>query len=252
MSSPLRIAILECDEPIGETKRKFGSFSNLFHLLFAAGVVGLQQDSAREGPEIVESSYDVHIERNYPELDDIDAVVLTGSRYDSFSNGEENWILQLVDFVANLLHHQTRVKVIGVCFGHQIIGRALGVMPVRNRNGWEVAVTEIELTSTGRRLFGLPFLAIHQMHRDMLPVCPANVELLGWSERCPVQGMYQKGRLLSMQGHPEYHGSIADELLERRGPMVFGKEIYDEAKSRVDLPHNGVAIAARMLEFLLE
>jgi len=90
------------------------------------------------------------------------------------------------------------------------------------------------------------------MHRDMLPACPANVELLGWSERCPVQVMYQKGRLLSMQGHPEYHTSIADELLERRGPIVFGEETYNDAKSRVYLPHDGAVIAAIMLEFLLE
>ena len=81
--------------------------------------------------------------------------------YDSFSNGEKDWILQLVDFVANLLHQQTRVKVIGICFGHQIIGRALGVMPVRNENGWEVAVTKIEMTSKGRQLFGLPSLVRH-------------------------------------------------------------------------------------------
>lgn len=83
MSSPLRIAILECDEPIGETKRKYGSFGNLFHLLFAAGVVRLQRNSSREGPEIVESAYDVRL-RNYPLLGDIDAVVLTGSSKDVF------------------------------------------------------------------------------------------------------------------------------------------------------------------------
>jgi len=69
------------------------------------------------------------------------------------------------------------------------------------------------------------------MHRDMLPACPANVEVLGWSERCQVQVMYQKGRLLSMQGRPEYHRSIVDELLERHGPIVFGEETYNEAKS---------------------
>jgi hypothetical protein len=90
MSSPLRIAILECDEPIGETKRKYGSFGNLFHLLFAAGVVRLQRDSSREGPEIVESSYDVRLGRNYPLLDDIDAVVLTGSSKNVFCEFDYN------------------------------------------------------------------------------------------------------------------------------------------------------------------
>lgn len=90
------------------------------------------------------------------------------------------------------------------------------------------------------------------MHRDILPACPASVELLGWSEICPVQIMYQKGHLLSMQGHPEYHVNIADELIERRGPSVFGEETYNEAKSRVHLPHDGAWIAAIMLKFMLE
>ena len=90
MSSPLRVAILECDELIGETKRKYGSFSNLFYLLFAAGVVRLQQNSSREGHEIVESSYDVRLERNYPLLGDIDAVVLTGSSKDVFCEFDYN------------------------------------------------------------------------------------------------------------------------------------------------------------------
>lgn len=65
-----------------------------------------------------------------------------------------------------------------------------------------------------------------------------------------VHHVYQKGRLLSMQGHPEYHMSIADELLERRGPILFGEETY-EANSRLK-PYDGAAIAAIMLEFLLE
>lgn len=79
MPSPLRVAILECDEPIGEAKRKYGSFGNLFHLLFAAGVSRLQKDSYKEGLEIIQSSYDVRLARSYPPLDEIDAVVLTGS-----------------------------------------------------------------------------------------------------------------------------------------------------------------------------
>ena len=44
---------------------------------------------------------------------------------------------------------------IGVCFGHQIIGRALDVKVDRGDRGWEVSVTKVHLTAKGKELFGL-------------------------------------------------------------------------------------------------
>lgn len=44
---------------------------------------------------------------------------------------------------------------IGVCFGHQIIGRAMDMKVQRNDKGWEVAVLPIDLTQKGKELFGL-------------------------------------------------------------------------------------------------
>jgi GMP synthase-like glutamine amidotransferase len=43
--------------------------------------------------------------------------------------------------------------VIGVCFGHQIIGRAAGVKVGRSDKGWEIAVLPIELSPRGKELF---------------------------------------------------------------------------------------------------
>lgn len=46
------------------------------------------------------------------------------------------------------------MRVVGICFGHQIIGRALGARVGRSPEGWEIAVDEINLTETGKELFG--------------------------------------------------------------------------------------------------
>ena len=53
---------------------------------------------------------------------------------------------------------QNRVRLIGVCFGHQIIGRALDVKVGRSTDGWEVAVVPVDLTEKGKQLFGIPQL----------------------------------------------------------------------------------------------
>lgn len=59
-----------------------------------------------------------------------------------------------MDFTKKVLQHD-RVRLIGVCFGHQIIGRALDVKVDRSDRGWEVSVTKVQLTEQGKKLFGI-------------------------------------------------------------------------------------------------
>jgi GMP synthase-like glutamine amidotransferase len=63
------------------------------------------------------------------------------------------WINTLVDFTARILK-QNRIRIIGVCFGHQIVGRAMGVKVGRNDDGWEAAVHDVDLSEKGKQLFG--------------------------------------------------------------------------------------------------
>lgn len=62
------------------------------------------------------------------------------------------WILRLVEYTAQAMSHP-RVRVIGVCFGHQIVGRAMGVKVARGEKGWETSVCGVDLTDLGRKLF---------------------------------------------------------------------------------------------------
>jgi GMP synthase-like glutamine amidotransferase len=76
--------------------------------------------------------------------------LLSMVEHNSFDN--DAWILKLVDFTEKLLK-QDRIRVIGVCFGHQILGRALGAKVGRSDNGWEIAVLPVELTAKGKEVF---------------------------------------------------------------------------------------------------
>lgn len=78
--SPLRIAVLECDTPIGATKEKYGGYGNLFKELLHYGAKEVQEKDNIEVPELDVRKYDVVNDELYPEIGDVDAVLLSGSR----------------------------------------------------------------------------------------------------------------------------------------------------------------------------
>lgn len=80
MRSPLRIAILECDELVGEIKKEYGSIGNLYKKCLEAGASKLEESGLYERPNIDISSYDVVNKQEYPDVEKIDALFLTGSR----------------------------------------------------------------------------------------------------------------------------------------------------------------------------
>ena len=91
------------------------------------------------------------------------------------------------------------------------------------------------------------------MHRDAVYECPEGVEKLGGSPRCLTQGMYAKGKFISVQGHPEFTQQIVSEIVENRHEQgIFTDEMYEDAMARVGAAHDGVTVAAAFLRFLLE
>lgn len=167
---------------------------------------------------------------------------------------------------------ETQVRVIGVCFGHQIVGRALKAEVGRNPLGWEAAVTDVDLSAKGKEIFGVDKLVccrpgpldkllvtdtclqrIHQMHRDCVFYYPEGVEELGSSPVCKVQGMYSPKRLMTVQGHPEFNKDIMREIVDtRHATGIFDDKAYEEHEKKVDLPHDGLIVSQAFLRFLTE
>lgn len=93
--------------------------------------------------------------------------------------------------------------------------------------------------------------AIHQMHHDIICSYPPGVSALGMSSVCEVQGMFVPGKLLTLQGHPEFHDEIMLELLKASKDLGFEDEaLIDDAMSRVNNKHDGTLIAAILLKFV--
>lgn len=91
------------------------------------------------------------------------------------------------------------------------------------------------------------------MHSCIVYDYPPGVEHLGNSRVCANQGMYIKGRLITVQGHPEFTKDIVSELLEsRHASGVFDDTMYKDGMDRVGNRHDGVAVAKAFIKFLLE
>lgn len=174
--APIRLAILETDTPLPKVDEAFGStgyygvFKSMFERAFANSPTPLSEILTLTRHTVVHNDIS-----SYPPLDTIDAILITGSKHNAFDN--DPWILTLVEYTRKALEQKdTKVKVIGVCFGHQIVGRALGAHVARSDNGWEISVTEMKLSEKGKELFGKetlvgapsPFYLFHFMSH---PLC---------------------------------------------------------------------------------
>ncbi|KAL4802372.1 class I glutamine amidotransferase-like protein [Aspergillus unguis] len=249
--TPLRIAILECDTPPETANAKYGGYAGVFTTLLESSLKELRKPEQVDPKTVLDiSRFDVVTAQEYPDLENVDAVLLTGSKHNSFES--HPWILKLVDFTKKALAHP-RVKILGICFGHQIIGRAMDVEVGRNSAGWEIAVCDVDLTEKGREIFGVETLKIQQMHRDIVFAYPEGVVPLGNSPRCEVQAMYKEGKFITVQGHPEFKEDIVSEVVNLRAAAgVFDKDLAEDALARAGKPHDGIAIGVAFLKFLLE
>ena len=81
MKPPLRIAVLECDTPLDQTRAKYGGYGGVFKVLLETGADALDQPeliSSQHGLEL--SFWNVERDRIFPSLEALDAILLTGSR----------------------------------------------------------------------------------------------------------------------------------------------------------------------------
>jgi hypothetical protein len=94
MRPPFRIAILECDTPLDNTKAKYEGYGGVFRRLLKESAVAL--GGINPDTDLIISKYDIVNGTEYPNLDEIDAILLTGSSVWSYPLLPEALLTQLI------------------------------------------------------------------------------------------------------------------------------------------------------------
>lgn len=153
-----------------------------------------------------------------PDPSGFDGIILTGSPL-SVRDGAA-WMAALGAWT---LRAAETVPVLAVCFGHQVVGEALGGRIEPNPAGGEYGTITVDLTAAGQAhpLFaGMgAHVRVQSTHKDVLVRAPEveGTVLLGSTENTRWQAFAWGPRLHAVQFHPELQPEALADLMASRG-----------------------------------
>ncbi len=150
--------------------------------------------------------------------DAFDGYVITGSPA-SVNDDRLPWVGPLLDFIRAV--DAARQPLIGLCFGHQAVARALGGQVARNPAGWGLGTAPTHWPAA--RPWMQPAQSTTTLmaaHNEQVTRMPEGAECLGGSDFCPIGSMQIGQHIWTTQYHPEMPlvfmqallGFLADKL----------------------------------------
>ncbi|MBC8506846.1 MAG: hypothetical protein ISR58_00710 [Anaerolineales bacterium] len=192
--------------------------------------------------------YDVADGKFPNSVDACDAYLITGSPKGVYDTYE--WIAELADFIRDAYH--AGKKLVGICFGHQILAHALGGHSERSEKGWGLGAQAFDIYQQKDWMTkDLEKCSLHFVHQDQVKQLPPEAELLGGNEFCPNLFFAIEDQVLGVQGHPEFTADIMHQILDAR-KEIFGPGLCAAATTSIDIgsPDNQI-LAKWVVNFLL-
>jgi GMP synthase-like glutamine amidotransferase len=197
------------------------------------------------GPEHACATFDVRAGA-WPDPDRYGAFLITGSPagvYDPLP-----WIADLVAFLRALPEDR---KLVGICFGHQIMAEAFGGRAQKSPRGWGLGLHAYDVVARAPFMDDGPRIAVPVSHQDQVTVLPPGARVLAGSAFTPYGVLaYGDRAALSCQCHPEFRPDYARALTQGHRAAVQDPAFIERALASLDAPHDSARLGGWIRRFL--
>lgn len=232
----MKIGILETGRPPDELLIEHGTYATMLMGLLDPGLDRYKY-----------TVFDVQAGGLPDRPESFDGYLITGSPAGVYDG--HRWIGELKGFLRSA---RGKAKLVGVCFGHQVMAEAFGGRVEKSDRGWGVGLHEYRLVDRAPWIDpDATAFAVPASHQDQVVERPPAVRVLAENDHTPFAALaYEDQPAISFQGHPEFSRAYAADLLEaRRGAKLAEAEV-DRALESLRKPSDSAQVAGWIRRFL--
>lgn len=232
----MRVGVLEAGRVPVDLSERHGRYADMFHEVLGA---------VDEALEFVTYAA---LDGDLPDQpDSYDAYIVTGSASGVYER--TSWMLELQDFLRAA--KETGARLLGICFGHQLLADTFGGHVERVARGWGIGLHDYRVHETMPWMKGLKrdSYRVFASHQDQVVTPPPGAVVLAGSDFCPNGMLKLDENVLSMQCHPEMHHPFAHDLLESRRERI-GHDKIDLAQSSLGKSCDRMMVSNWIVDFL--
>ena len=223
----MKVAVLETGRPPGNLAEEFGDYPAMFGELL--------------GPGFEIESFDVQA-GEFPKPAAHHVYMITGSPAGVYE--DLPWIAPLEQFI----READGAKMIGICFGHQVMAEALGGHVEKSDKGWGAGLHHYNVVRSEPWIDTAGAIAIPASHQDQVVIQPPNTDVVAASDFTPFAALAWSDRpAISFQFHPEFSPAFAKALIEKRYDAVPNP---DAAIASLDAPNDNGRVGQWIRNFL--
>lgn len=228
-----RIAILETGHPPENLKDDFDDYPARFRALL--------------GESVPTTRFDVQNGHLPADPAAFQGAIVTGSAAGVYE--DHAWIPLLVDW---LRAARGRTRLVGICFGHQVMAHAFGGLVAKSDKGWGVGLHRYEVVGDEPWMHPRArAIAIPVSHQDQVQAISPDARVIATSAFTPYAGLAWGDDAISFQCHPEFQPEYAAALVEGRRGTRIADDLADHAAASLKRPNDRAVLTAWIRAFLL-